>query len=203
MTSSHYCTAERQYRMPVPYGSQRTPTAQWTATAAGACLVRAHGTGVPVRSVTFGRVQDLGIRDINNMGAAMAPAAYDTLRAHFTATATGPEDYDLIVTGDLGQLGKEMLLELARRDGVSLGGKLTDCGTMVFDNDKQDVHAGGSGCGCSASVLCGHLLRRMREGELHRLLFCATGALLSPVSSWQGESIPGVCHAVSIVTERR
>ena len=203
MTSSHFASSERQYRFPLGYGGQRTPTAQWTVTGSGAALVRRDGHGPRITGCTVGTVTDLGIKDANNMGAAMAPAAYATIKAHFDDMKTAPEDFDLIVTGDLGQLGKEMLLELARRDGVSLGGKLTDCGTMVFDNDKQDVHAGGSGCGCSASVLCGHLLRRMREGELHRLLFCATGALLSPVSSWQGESIPGVCHAVSIVTERR
>lgn len=203
MTSSHFASSERQYRFPLGYGGQRTPTAQWTVTGSGAALVRRDGHGPRITGCTIGTVTDLGIKDANNMGAAMAPAAYATIKAHFDDMKTAPEDFDLIVTGDLGQLGKEMLLELARRDGVSLGGKLTDCGTMVFDNDKQDVHAGGSGCGCSASVLCGHLLRRMREGELHRLLFCATGALLSPVSSWQGESIPGVCHAVSIVTERR
>lgn len=203
ITSSHFASSERQYRFPLGYGGQRTPTAQWTVTGSGAALVRRDGHGPRITGCTVGTVTDLGIKDANNMGAAMAPAAYATIKAHFDDMKTAPEDFDLIVTGDLGQLGKEMLLELARRDGVSLGGKLTDCGTMVFDNDKQDVHAGGSGCGCSASVLCGHLLRRMREGELHRLLFCATGALLSPVSSWQGESIPGVCHAVSIVTERR
>ena len=203
MTSSHFCAAERQVRTPLEYGAKRTTTAQWTATAAGACLVRAHGTGVPVRSVTFGRVQDYAVHDINNMGAAMAPAAYDTLNAHFRDTGRKPQDYDLIVTGDLGVLGKQIVLEQMKLDGFDLTGRYDDCGVMIFDPERQDVHAGGSGCGCSASVLCGHLLRRMREGKLKRLLFCATGALLSPVSSWQGESIPGVCHAVSIVSERR
>ena len=143
-------------------------------------------------------VTDLGIKDANNMGAAMAPAAYATIKAHFDDMKTAPEDFDLIVTGDLGQLGKEMLLELARRDGVSLGGKLTDCGTMVFDNDKQDVHAGGSGCGCSAITLCGYLLGQLNGGKLKKILFCGTGALLSPTSTQQGLPIPGVCHAVCI-----
>ena len=133
----------------------------------------------------------------------MAPAAIDTIRQHVEDFHRRPQDYDLIVTGDLGLLGKQIVLEQLRQDGFDLAGRYNDCGVMIFDTERQDVHAGGSGCGCSASVLCGHLLRRMREGELHRLLFCATGALLSPVSSWQGESIPGVCHAVSIVTERR
>ena len=198
MTSSHYCTAERQYRMPVPYGSQRTPTAQWTATASGCCILGAQGDGPYITHVTCGRIVDWGITDANNMGAAMAPAAYATLHAHFEETGRSPDFYDLIVTGDLGQLGKEMLLELSRRDGVSLGGKLTDCGTMVFDNDKQDVHAGGSGCGCSAITLCGYLLGQLNGGKLKKILFCGTGALLSPTSTQQGLPIPGVCHAVCI-----
>ena len=147
---------------------------------------------------SVGTVTDLGIKDANNMGAAMAPAAYATIKAHFDDMKTAPEDFDLIVTGDLGQLGKEMLLELARRDGVSLGGKLTDCGTLVFDNDKQDVHAGGSGCGCSAITLCGYLLGQLNGGKLKKILFCGTGALLSPTSTQQGLPIPGVCHAVCI-----
>ena len=134
---------------------------------------------------------------------AMAPAAADTLMNFLKDTDTCASDYDLIATGDLGLVGSELLKELLEKENIALGNNYCDCGLLLFDREKQDVHAGGSGCGCSASVLCGHLLRRMREGELHRLLFCATGALLSPVSSWQGESIPGVCHAVSLVTERR
>ena len=133
------------------------------------------------------------------MGAAMAPAALSTIKAHMDDLGTSPEDFDLIVTGDLGQVGKELLLELARREGLSLGGKLTDCGTMVFDNTRQDVHAGGSGCGCSAITLCGHLLDKLNTGKLERILFCGTGALLSPTSTQQGLPIPGVCHAVSII----
>ena len=198
VTSSHFCTAERQYRMPLPYGSQRSPTAQWTATAAGCCILGAQAEGPYITHVTRGRIVDLGVTDMTNMGAAMAPAAYATIKAHFDDMKTAPEDFDLIVTGDLGQLGKEMLLELARRDGVSLGGKLTDCGTMVFDNDKQDVHAGGSGCGCSAITLCGYLLGQLNGGKLKKILFCGTGALLSPTSTQQGLPIPGVCHAVCI-----
>lgn len=133
------------------------------------------------------------------MGAAMAPAAYHTIKAHFSDMKASLDDYDLIVTGDLGQLGKDLLLEMARRDGFSLGGKLTDCGTLVFDNTVQDVHSGGSGCGCSAITLCGYLLDQLNSGKLKRILFCGTGALLSPTSTQQGLSIPGVCHAVSIV----
>lgn len=198
MTSSHFASSERQYRFPLGYGGQRTPTSQWTVTGSGAALVCADGSGPRIIACTVGTVKDLGIKDANNMGCAMAPAAYATIRAHFDDLHTGPEDFDCIVTGDLGQLGKETLLELARRDGVSLGGKLTDCGTLVFDNTRQDVHAGGSGCGCSAITLCGHLLGQLHSGKLKKILFCGTGALLSPTSTQQGLTIPGVCHGVSI-----
>lgn len=198
MTSSHFASSERQYRFPLGYGGQRTPTSQWTVTGSGAALVTDQGKGPVITDCTVGTVTDLGIKDANNMGAAMAPAAYATIRAHFRDLNRGPEDYSLIVTGDLGQMGKEMLLELARRDGLSLGGKLTDCGTLVFDNTTQDVHAGGSGCGCSAVTLCGYLLGQLSSGKLKKILFCGTGALLSPTSTQQGLPIPGVCHAVSI-----
>lgn len=199
MTSSHFASSERQYRFPLGYGGQRTPTAQWTVTGSGAALVCSAGKGPRIESCTVGTVTDLGIKDANNMGAAMAPAAYQTIRAHFEDLGVAPEDFDLIVTGDLGQLGKDMLLELARRDGISLGGRLTDCGTLVFDQMTQDVHSGGSGCGCSAITLCGYLLGKLNTGKLRRILFCGTGALLSPTSTQQGLPIPGVCHAVSII----
>lgn len=199
MTSSHFASSERQYRFPLGYGGQRTPTAQWTVTGSGAALVQSAGKGPRIDCCTVGTVTDLGIKDANNMGCAMAPAAYATIRSHLDDLGRGPEDFDLIVTGDLGQLGKEILLELAKQDGVYLGGKLTDCGTLVFDNTKQDVHAGGSGCGCSAITLCGHLLNQVASGKLKRILFCGTGALLSPTSTQQGLPIPGVCHAVSII----
>ncbi len=198
MTSSHFASSERQYRFPLGYGGQRTPTAQWTVTGSGAALVQHTGTGPEINSCTIGTVRDMGIKDANNMGAAMAPAAYDTIRTHLDDMGMAPEDYDLIVTGDLGQIGKETLMELALRDGIVLGGQLTDCGTLVFDNATQDVHAGGSGCGCSAITLCGYLLSQMTAGKLRRILFCGTGALLSPTSTQQGLPIPGVCHAVSI-----
>lgn len=199
MTSSHFASSERQYRFPLGYGGQRTPTAQWTVTGSGAALVCSAGTGPRIESCTVGTVTDLGIKDANNMGAAMAPAAYQTIRAHFDDLGLAPEDFDLIVTGDLGQLGHDALLELAKRDGISLGGKLNDCGTMVFDLEQQDVHSGGSGCGCSAITLCGYLLNKLDKGKLRRMLFCGTGALLSPTSVQQGLPIPGVCHAVSII----
>ena len=198
MTSSHFASSERQYRFPLGYGGQRTPTAQWTVTGAGAALICKEGKGPKITACTIGTVTDLGITDANNMGAAMAPAALETIKAHFSDMHTKPKDYDLIVTGDLGQLGKEILLSMAQKDGLEIGGKLTDCGTMVYDVLKQDVHAGGSGCGCSAITLCGYLLDQIQNGKLKKILFCGTGALLSPTSTQQGLPIPGICHAVCI-----
>ena len=203
LTSSHFASAERQYRFPLGYGGQRTPTAQWTVTGSGCCIVGGSGSGVRIEAATIGRVQDLGIKDANNMGAAMAPAAIDTLQAHFRDLRRVPQDYDLIVTGDLGALGKKIVLDQFQRVGVDLTPVYDDCGVLIYDPKRQDVHAGGSGCGCGASVLCGYLLDRLEKRELRRLLFCATGALLSPTSSWQGESIPGICHAVAITAEGR
>lgn len=199
MTSSHFASSERQYRFPLGYGGQRTPTAQWTVTGAGAALICSAGIGPRIDCCTIGTVTDLGIKDANNMGAAMAPAAYSTIKAHLEDMNRNVEDFDLIVTGDLGQLGKEVLMELARRDGLFLGGRIADCGTLVFDTSSQDVHSGGSGCGCSAITLCADLLDRLNKGKLKRILFCGTGALLSPTSTQQGLPIPGVCHAVSII----
>ena len=198
MTSSHFASSERQYRFPLGYGGQRTPTAQWPVTGSGAALLCAEGNGPRIESCTVGAVTDLGIKDANNMGAAMAPAAYATIRAHLDDMGAAPEDFDRIITGDLGQVGKDALLELAKQDGISLGGRLEDCGTLVFDREKQDVHAGGSGCGCSAVTLCGYYLDQLNKGKLKRILFCGTGALLSPTSTQQGLPIPGVCHAVCI-----
>ena len=202
LTSSHFASSERQYRFPLGYGGQRTPTAQWTVTGAGAVILAEEGNGPFLCSATGGVIADAGIKDANNMGAAMAPAAYETIRAHFDDMKCSPEDYDLIVTGDLGKLGSEALRGLLEQDGIHMGERYQDCGTMIFDLKAQDVHCGGSGCGCSASVLCGYLLSRFRTGDLRRLLFCGTGALLSPLSTQQGESIPAVCHAVSICAER-
>ncbi|MCI5625990.1 MAG: stage V sporulation protein AD, partial [Clostridiales bacterium] len=200
--SSHFCTAERQYRMPVPYGNQRTPTAQWTATAAGCTILGAEGPGPYVTRVLCGRIVDKGITDVNNMGAAMAPAAYDTLSAFFRDSGTAPRDYDLILTGDLGELGHAIVADFFARDGADLGDRYQDCGLLLYDRQQQDMHAGASGCGCSASVLNGYILPGMREGRWKRVLFAPTGALLSPTSSFQGESIPGICHAVCFSTEK-
>ena len=198
LTSSHFASSERQYRFPLGYGGQRTPTAQWTVTGSGAALVCSNGSGPQITGCTLGTVTDLGIKDANNMGAAMAPAAMQTIKTHFEDFGTGPEEYDLIVTGDLGQLGKQILISLLENEGIRVGGKLTDCGCLVFDNTFQDVHAGGSGCGCSAITLCGYLLNKLNIGSMKKILFCGTGALLSPTSVQQGLPIPGVCHAVAI-----
>ena len=202
-TSSHFSTAERQFRFPLNYGGVRTPTAQWTATAAGAALVGFSGKPPFIRAATVGKIEDMGITDLNNMGAAMAGAAYDTLTRHMKHRGTHPQDYDVIITGDLGQVGSDLLYDLFQRDGVEFGANYRDCGVLIYDLKRQDVHAGGSGCGCGASVLCGYLLRQLHARKLGSLLFCATGALMSPVSTWQGESIPAICHAVSICNERR
>ena len=196
LTSSHFSSAERQYRFPLNYGGQRTPTAQWTATGSGCCLLACEGEGPYITHVTTGKIVDKGVTDANNMGAAMAPAAYDTLCALFRDTRTKPEDYDLIVTGDLGRLGHQIVSDFFARDGLPLGERYTDCGLLLYDIESQDMHCGGSGCGCSASVLCGYLLRGMREGKWNRIIFAPTGALLSPTTTFQGESIPGICHAV-------
>ena len=202
VTSSHFCTAERQYRMPVPYGSQRTPTAQWTATASGCTILGREGPGPYITHVTCGKIVDKGISDPNNMGAAMAPAAYDTLAAFFRDTGTTPKDYDLVITGALGELGHGIVRDFFARDGVELGDNFQDCGLLLYDRDGQDMHAGASGCGCSASVLNGYLLTEMQRGRWRKILFAPTGALLSPTSSFQGESIPGICHAVCISAEK-
>ena len=202
MTSSHFCTAERQYRMPVPYGNQRTPTAQWTATASGCTILADEGPGPYITHVTCGKIVDKGIRDANNMGAAMAPAAYDTLSAFFRDTGTTPQDYDAIFTGDLGELGHAIVRDFFHRDGVELDQRYQDCGMLLYDRQQQDMHAGASGCGCSASVLNGYLLTQMRQGRWQRIVFAPTGALLSPVSTCQGESIPSICHAICLSAQR-
>ena len=197
ITSSHFCSAERQYRFPLEYGGQRTPTSQWTATASGAAILGQNVSPPYIRAVCVGTIEDKGIKDQNNMGAAMAPAAYETIKAHLEDLGRKPSDYDLILTGDLGSLGKEILLDLFHRDGVELP-NLEDCGVLIYDAERQDVHCGGSGCGCSAVVLCGLILNGMNQGRWKKLLFCGTGALLSPTSTQQGESIPCICHAAAL-----
>lgn len=197
-TSSHFCSAERQFRLPLEYGGQRTPTSQRTATAAGASVVEKKQSGKPaVDAVTIGRITDLGIKDANNMGAAMAPAAANTIADFLKDTSSSPSDFDMILTGDLGKVGSRLLCELLQKDrGIDIESVHADCGLLLYDIEKQDVHAGGSGCGCGASVLNSYIMRRLESGELSRVLFVATGALMSPTSSLQGESIPSIAHAV-------
>jgi len=196
--SSHYQTAERQYRYPVELNIQRKPTSQYTVTGAGAALVASSGAGPKVTWATTGKVMDLGAKDQSDMGGAMAPAAADTLLTHFADTGRGPDDYDLILTGDLASFGSEMLKELVRDNGVELDDNYRDCGLMLFDTKVQHVGAGGSGCACSAVVTFGHVLKEMEKGTYRNVLLVATGALMSPLSFQQGESIPGVAHAVVI-----
>ena len=196
-TASHFCTAERQYRFPLEYGGQRTPTSQWTVTGGGAVVVAGAAAQTPdqagpwIQAAAIGTIEDKGIKDAANMGAAMAPAAAATILGFLSDTGTTPEDYDLILTGDLGQV-----------EGVDLRSRHTDCGLLIYDRDRQDVHAGGSGCGCCASVLCSYILPSLREGRVKRVLFAATGALLSPTSTQQGESIPSIANAVCLTSRK-
>ena len=200
LTGSHFCSAERQYRFPLEYGGQRTPSSQWTVTGAGAVVLGAEGT-IHITHVTHGRIIDAGIKDPNNKGSAMAPAAFDTQRAQFRDTGRTPDDYDAVFTGDLGSLGHDILEALLRADGITLGPRYMDCGVLIYDLATQEVNAGGSGCGCCASVLGGHILKAMEAGVWRRVLFAATGALMSPTSAQQGESIPGICHALVLERE--
>lgn len=197
-TCSHFSTAERQYRTPLELGNQRPPSSQWTVTGAGATLLTVEQNyPIVVEAVTLGKVIDLDQTDENNMGAAMAPAAADTLKTHLRELDRGADYYDLIVTGDLGRVGHGLMLELCARDGLELSDRYLDCGCEIFA-PEQKLFSGGSGCGCSAVTLNGYLLSRMLQGEVRRLLFMATGALLSPTTTLQGESIPGIAHAVSL-----
>lgn len=196
-TSSHFSSAERQYRFPLELGNQRPPVSQWTVTGAGCTILSDSGSDIEIVNATFGKVTDFGISDVNNMGAAMAPAAMSTLIAHFEDTNTTPDDYDLILTGDLGKLGSEILMDLMENKGFKLKDSYSDCGQMIFNNN-QKTYQGGSGCGCSAVVLNSYVMQKMREGVYKKVLFAATGALLSTLSSQQGNTIPGICHAVEI-----
>ena len=200
VTSSHFCSSERQFRFPLDYGGVRTPTAQHTATAAGAALVGMAGP-ITVREVCIGRVVDLGVTDMNNMGAAMAPAAWDTLRQYFTDTGTSPADYDKIITGDLAQVGSDLLVRLAAEENCDLRPRYTDCGLMLYERKKQQVDAGASGCGCSAAVMCAHFLPALQQGKYRNILFMATGALMSPTACQQGESIPGIAHLLHLTAK--
>lgn len=199
-TSSHFCSAERQYRFPMEYGSVRTPTAQWTVTGAGSCVLTQSPSKIRIAAATVGKITDLEVTDANNMGAAMAPAAADTILRFFRDTGSDVDDYDMIFTGDLGAVGSEVLLELMKKEDIFLKEKHRDCGMMIFDRTRRDVHAGGSGCGCCASVLCSEILNGMRDGKYKNILFAATGALLSVTSVGQKKTIPSVAHLVNIVS---
>lgn len=201
VTSSHFCSSERQFRFPLNYGGQRTPTAQWTVTGSGAAVIGKKDSGPRISMATVGVITDLGIYDANNMGAAMAPAAAKTVTAFLDDTQTNPSDYDLILTGDLGEVGSNLFQELMMKQGIYIDDNYDDCGLMIYFKEAQDVHAGGSGCGCSASVLCSMIMNKIRNRELNNVLFIATGALMSPTSSQQGESIPGVAHLINITSE--
>ena len=196
-TGSHFSTAERQYRFPLELGNQRPPTSQWTVTGAGACVLSMDGEGPKISSVTFGKVVDWGINDVNDMGAAMAAAAKDTLVNHLKNTKTKPSDYDLILTGDLGKLGSEILVDLMDEEGIDLGVNYCDCGQMYFKRN-QDTLCGGSGAGCCATLLNSYIIKKFQKGQLKKVLFMPTGALLSTTSSQQGDTVPGVCHAIVI-----
>ena len=196
-TSSHFCSAERQFRFPLEYGGKRTPTSQWTVTGSGALVLKNSGQGTAnIKYATLGRMVDYDITDANNMGAAMAPAAADTISRFFSETGLTAADFDLILTGDLGQVGAELLDKLIAEKGFDIREKHRDCGIMIYNLEDTDVQAGGSGCGCSASVLCSYIMKQFEKSALNRILFCATGALMSPTSSEQGLSIPGIAHAV-------
>lgn len=198
VTSSHFCSAEKQFRNPLEYGGQRTPSAQWTVTGAGCAIVSKKGSGPKITQITTGKIVDKGITDANNMGAAMAPAAVDTLLAHFKDTGARPEDYDLILTGDLGVVGSDILVELMAEEGYDISEVHNDCGKMIYDIQKQDVHAGGSGCGCCGTVFCSEIYRKLKDKTYDKILVMATGALMNPMIVLQGESIPSIAHAVVI-----
>ena len=198
LTSSHFCASEKQFRLPLEYGGQRTPSAQWTVTGCGSAILSSSGNGPKITKMTTGKIVDMGITDANNMGAAMAPAAFETITTHFEDTGLSPSYYDLILTGDLGVVGSNILVDTAKNSGFDIAKNHNDCGKLIFDIDKQDVHAGGSGCGCCGSVFCGYIYQRMKEKKLNKILLVATGALLNPDVVLQGESIPSIAHAIAI-----
>lgn len=202
VTSSHFCSAEQQYRNPLEYGGQRAPTAQWTVTGSGAFIIgNEESQGVRITHALPGIVIDKGVNDAANMGAAMAPAALDTLTRFFKQSGTHPRDYDAIYTGDLGLEGSKILKELMYIDGYELGDNYQDCGNIIFDRETQDVHCGGSGCGCSAVVLASYILPKLKSGEIKNALVIGTGAMMSPSSLKQGQSIPAIAHLIMLESE--
>ena len=202
VTSSHFSTAERQFRTPLAYGGQRTPTSQHTCTASGAVILSGKGT-VRIVGGCIGKTADKGITDMTNMGSAMAPAAAETIKRYLAATGTSPEDYDYIVTGDLGTVGSTLVREIMEKQGIDITAQHRDCGVMIYDSETQDTDCGGSGCGCSASVLCGHFIPMLERDEIHDILFAATGALMSPTTVQQGGTIPSIAHLVHLRKEKQ
>lgn len=196
--SSHFCSAEKQFRFPLELGNQRPPSSQWTVTGAGCAVLTKSGNGPFITGFTPGKIVDMGIKDANNMGAAMAGAAEDTLITHFKDTGRNPSYYDAIFTGDLGHIGKDILIDLASSKGYNIKNNYNDCGVLIFDKEKQDTHSGGSGCGCIATVFSGYIYKMLQEKKYKKILLIATGALMNSTSTQQGESIPGIAHAVSI-----
>ena len=197
-TSSHFCSAEKQFRFPLELGNQRPPTSQWTVTGSGASILSKTGNGPYITNITLGKIVDMGIKDANNMGAAMAPAFIDTLIAHFEDTGRSPNYYDEIISGDLGYIGKDIAIDIAKSKGYNIKSNYNDCGVLIFDKNSQDTHSGGSGCACLATVFSGYFFKKLKEKKLKKLLLIATGALMNSTSSQQGESIPGIAHAISI-----
>jgi stage V sporulation protein AD len=197
-TSSHFCSAEKQFRFPLELGNQRPPTSQWTVTGAGSCILSKSGQGPFITTITPGKIIDMGIKDGNNMGAAMAPAFADTLVTHFLDTGRNPSYYDAIISGDLGYIGKEIVIDILASQGYNIKSNYNDCGVLIFDKAKQDTHAGGSGCGCCGSVFSGYFFKQLQEKKIKKMLLIATGALMNSTSSQQGETIPGIAHAISI-----
>ena len=197
-TSSHFCSAEKQFRFPLELGNQRPPSSQWTVTGSGATILSASGQGPYITYITPGKIIDMGIKDANNMGSAMAPAFIDTLITHFNDTGRSPSYYDAIISGDLGSIGKDIVIDIAKSKGFNIKNNYDDCGVLIFDKNSQDTHSGGSGCACSGTVFSGYLFKQLKEKKLKKILLIATGALMNSTSSQQGESIPGIAHAISI-----
>ncbi len=197
-TSSHFCSAEKQFRFPLELGNQRPPTSQWTVTGSGAAILTKNGSGPYITNITPGKIVDMGIKDGNNMGAAMAPAFADTLISHFKDTGRNPSFYDAIISGDLGYVGKEIVIDILKSKGYNIKSNYNDCGILIFDKASQDTHSGGSGCACCGTVFSGYFFKQLKEKKIKKMLLIATGALMNSTTSQQGESIPGIAHAISI-----
>lgn len=197
-TSSHFCSAEKQFRFPLELGNQRPPTSQWTVTGSGAAVISKNGNGPYITHITPGKIVDMGIKDANNMGAAMAPAFADTLITHFSDTGRNPSYYDAIISGDLGHIGKEIVIDIMKSQGYNIKSNYNDCGVLIFDKNEQDTHSGGSGCACCGTVFSGYFFKQLQSKKIKKMLLIATGALMNSTSSQQGETIPGIAHAISI-----